>query len=136
NAILAISNWPRVNANDPTKVGFSNDYAVNLGYEPGSTFKVVTIGGALSDGLITPATQFTIPYSYPVADRVIHDSEFHATERLSTASILAQSSNVGAVQIGQLLGKSSLYDWIRRFGFGSPSGGGLHVEGGIVSALA
>jgi cell division protein FtsI/penicillin-binding protein 2 len=136
NAILAISNWPRVNANDPTKVGFSNDYAVNLGYEPGSTFKVVTIGGALSDGLITPATRFTIPYSYRVADRVIHDSEFHSTETLSTASILAQSSNVGAVQIGQQLGPSGLYDWIRRFGFGSPTGVDLHEESGIVPPLA
>ena len=136
-AILAMSNWPRVNANDSTKVASSPDYADALNYEPGSTFKVVTIGGALSDGLISPQTTFTIPDSLQVADRVIHDSETHPTEILSTAQILAHSSNIGAVKIGELLGEDRLYQWIRQFGFGSLTG--VHLPGeeqGIVPPVA
>jgi cell division protein FtsI/penicillin-binding protein 2 len=137
NAVLAMSSWPRVNANDASKVGLAENYAAGLDYEPGSTFKVVAIGGALSDGLISPTTKFTIPYALPVADRVIHDSEFHATETLTTSQILAQSSNVGAVQIGELLHDQGMYDWIRRFGFGSPTGIDLpHEETGIVPPVA
>ena len=122
NAILAMSNSPRVNANDPAKVGLAPNNAIGLNYEPGSTFKIVAIGGALSDGLISPSTSFSVPYAYKVADRTIHDSEFHATETLNTSQILARSSNIGAVKIGQTLGDSGFYRWIRRFGFGSPTG--------------
>ena len=137
NAILAMSNWPRVNANDPASVGFARNYAIGLNYEPGSTFKIVAIGGALSQGLISPSTSFTVPYAYRVADRTIHDSEFHPTEQLSTSQILARSSNIGAVKIGQTLGDNSFYDWTRRFGFGSLTGVDLPgEEQGIIPTVA
>ena len=136
-AILAMSNWPRVNANDSAKVGLSENYADQLDYEPGSTFKIVAIGGALSDGLISPDTKFTIPYGLQVADRVIHDSEFHPTEVLSTRQILAESSNVGAVKIGELLRDNGMYDWVRRFGFGAATGVDLPgEEQGLVPPVA
>ncbi len=106
-AVLAMSNWPRVNANDPSKVGLAANNAVGLNYEPGSTFKVVTIAGALSDGVISPSSVFTVPDSIRVADRTIHDSELHPTERLTTGEILAQSSNVGAIEIAKDLGSST-----------------------------
>ncbi len=137
NAILAMSNWPRVNANDPASVGLARNYAIGLNYEPGSTFKIVAIGGALSEGLISPFTQFTVPYAYRVADRTIHDSEFHPTEQLNTSQILARSSNIGAVKIGQTLGDNSFYDWTRRFGFGSLTGVDLPgEEQGIIPTVA
>jgi cell division protein FtsI/penicillin-binding protein 2 len=124
NAILADANWP---------LRSSADWAVQLNYEPGSTYKVVAIGGALADGLISPRTTFTIPDTYRVADRVIHDSEIHPTEVLSTTQILARSSNIGAVQIGEkLVGESPatnrFYDWTLRFGFGAPTGVDLPGE--------
>jgi len=121
-AILAMSNWPRVNANDPSKVGVAENYAVGLDYEPGSTFKVVAIGGALSDGLIAPNTPFTIPQCIQVANYCIADSETHPTEVLTTRQILAESSNVGAIKIGELLGDERMYYWMRRYGFGAPTG--------------
>jgi cell division protein FtsI/penicillin-binding protein 2 len=137
NAILAMSNWPRVNANYPASVGFARNYAIGLNYEPGSTFKIVAIGGALSEGLISPFTSFTVPYAYRVADRTIHDSEFHPTEQLNTSQILARSSNIGAVKIGQTLGDNSFYDWTRRFGFGSLTGVDLPgEEQGIIPTVA
>jgi cell division protein FtsI (penicillin-binding protein 3)/stage V sporulation protein D (sporulation-specific penicillin-binding protein) len=132
-AIYAMSNWPRVSANDSAAVGLSENYADELNYEPGSTFKVVTIGGALSDGLISPDTKFSVPNCIQVANYCIHDSEEHPTEVLSTAGILAHSSNVGAIEIGEKLGDSQLYAWMRRFGFGSPTGLDLFgEEAGIV----
>ncbi|MGD0385332.1 MAG: penicillin-binding protein 2 [Solirubrobacteraceae bacterium] len=127
-AILAMSNWPRVNANDPAQVGVAENYAVGLDYEPGSTFKVVAIGGALSDGLISPNTPFTIPPCIQVANYCIQDSEAHGTEVLTTREILARSSNIGAIKIGELLQPTGMYDWMRRFGFGSPTGVDLPGE--------
>jgi cell division protein FtsI/penicillin-binding protein 2 len=138
NAILAMSSWPRVNANDPAKVGLAENYAIGLNYEPGSTFKVVAIGGALSEGLVSPTTMFTIPSAYQVADRVVHDDAYHPTERLTTSQILAQSSNIGAVKIGQLLlneqpNTNQMYNWMLRYGFGAPTAVDLPGEApGIV----
>ena len=59
--------------------------AVTDVYEPGSTFKLVTVAGVLSERLVTPSTAFTLPYELHVADRVIHDSHPRGTERMSVA---------------------------------------------------
>ncbi len=79
--IYAMSNVPLVNAN---RFGdFPKDQgnkAIIYSYEPGSTFKAVTVGGALSDGVVKPTTRFSVPGAYQVGDRVIHDSELHGTE--------------------------------------------------------
>ena len=128
NRVLAMANWPRANANDPASVGTAKNYAISLNYEPGSTFKVVAIGGALAEGLVSPSTRFTVPYSIRVADRTIHDDEYHATEPLTTGQILAYSSNVGAIKIGERLlasspaGTNAMYAWMVRYGFGVPTG--------------
>ena len=66
-AILALANWPRVNANDPNAVRSvdDRDHAVADSYEPGSTFKAITVAGALQDGVVTPSTPFDIPPGAP-----------------------------------------------------------------------
>src|ERR671934_99926 len=91
-------------------------------YEPGSTFKVVTVAAALSEHLVTPMTAFTLPYSIQVADRVIHDAEPRGTVRYTVQQILARSSNVGAITLAEMLGRDRLSAWISRFGFGHPTG--------------
>jgi cell division protein FtsI/penicillin-binding protein 2 len=96
--------------------------AVTDTYEPGSTFKIVTISSALQMGLVTPETKFTLPYSIQVADRKIHDAEPRGTETMTTDQILSRSSNVGVVTIAEALGKDRISDWINRFGFGRPTG--------------
>jgi cell division protein FtsI/penicillin-binding protein 2 len=138
-AILALANWPRVNANDPGgSPGWAQqDQAVAFNYEPGSTFKSITVAGALQDGLVTPNTPFNIPASptpgLQVADRTIHDAESHPAETLSVGGILKYSSNIGADLIGAKLGPYRFNYWVRRFGFGSPSGVNLPGEdGGII----
>jgi cell division protein FtsI/penicillin-binding protein 2 len=129
-AILALANWPRVNANDVTGAPSyaSEDRAVGFTYEPGSTFKAITVAGALQDGVVTPDTQFNVPPVLQVADRQIHDAELHGAETLSVASILRVSSNIGADMIGMKLGAKRFDYWVHRFGFGSPTGVDLPGE--------
>jgi cell division protein FtsI (penicillin-binding protein 3) len=91
-------------------------------YEPGSTFKVVTVAAALSEKIVTPKTEFTLASSIRVADRIIHEHEPRATERMTVAQILSRSSNIGTITLALELGRSRLQTWIDRFGFGNQTG--------------
>ncbi|TMK99550.1 MAG: penicillin-binding protein 2 [Actinobacteria bacterium] len=127
--ILAMANWPAVNLNQPgtSSPQALENRAVSFDYEPGSTFKAITVAAALQDRLATPATGFDVPDKIQVADRTIHDDTEHGNESLTTAQILAQSSNVGAIKIGMLEGPSGFAAWTRRFGFGAR--GGIELAG-------
>jgi cell division protein FtsI (penicillin-binding protein 3) len=129
-ALLAVANWPQVNANDPSVAPgeATEDRAVGFAYEPGSTFKAVTVAGALQTGTISPEEGFNVPDQIQVADRTIHDDTEHPEETLSTAQILARSSNVGAIEIGEKEGASRFNEWVHKFGFGHPTGVGLPRE--------
>lgn len=123
--VLAMAMEPGYDANNFPSAAvkeLQRNHAVTDVFEPGSVFKIVTIAGALSEGLVTPQTKFTLPYSIRVADRVIHDAEPRGTETMSVAQILQRSSNVGAITIAKMLGKDRLLHWIKRFGFGKPTG--------------
>ena len=138
-ALLALANWPRVDANKP---GNAPDFArqnraVGTTYEPGSTFKPFTVAGALEDHKVTPQTKFNLPPTIRLYDREIGESHPRGPVTLSTEEILAQSSNVGAVTIGLKLGAKRFDQWVRRFGFGTPTGTDLPgEEAGIVLPLA
>jgi cell division protein FtsI/penicillin-binding protein 2 len=107
--------------------------AVTDVYEPGSIFKLVTISGALADGLVTPGTTFDLPPSIWVADREINESHPRGAVRYSVKEILQWSSNVGAVKIGMLMEKQGLSKWVDAYGFGEPTGIDFPGEsGGIV----
>ncbi len=133
-SILALANWPPVDPSQPGAAGYeTQNRAVESNYEPGSTFKAITVSGALEDKLITPQTVFNLPITLQVADRQIKDAEDRGPESLTTAQILAQSSNVGAVKIGMRLGITRFDRWVRKFGFGSSTGIDLPGEqSGIV----
>jgi cell division protein FtsI/penicillin-binding protein 2 len=134
-AILALANWPSVNANDPPSPSnpANSDLAVQFNYEPGSTFKAITVAGALQEGLITPNTQFNIPPYLDPYGTPIYDAEKHGAETLTTAGILKYSSNIGADEIGAKLGPTQFNDWVHKFGFGSTTGVDLPGEdGGII----
>ncbi len=138
-AILAMANAPGFDANRFGAVprSLQKNRAVTDTYEPGSTFKLITVAAALSDRLVSPSTPFKLPYSIHVADRVIHDAEPRATERMTVAEILARSSNVGAITLAERLGPDRLARWISRFGFGRLSGIDFPGESpGIVLPLA
>jgi cell division protein FtsI/penicillin-binding protein 2 len=122
--ILALANWPQVNAN---KLGDAPAYArgnraIGATYEPGSTFKAFTVAAALEEQEVTPTTPFNLAPTITVADREIGEAHPVGYRTLNTRQILEQSSNVGSVMIGQRLGAERFDGWIRRFGFGSPTG--------------
>ena len=123
-AVLAMAVAPAFDANrfPATPPAVQRNRAVSDTYEPGSTFKLITVAGALAERLVTPATPFTLPPSIRVADRVIGEHDPRATETMSVARILTQSSNVGAVTLALRLGKDRLNAWVERFGFGRKTG--------------
>jgi penicillin-binding protein 2 len=134
--ILALANAPAFDPNEASDVSAEarrNDALQNI-YEPGSTFKIVAYTGALEEKLITPETKIECPGSISVPGRVVHD---HAHGTLTATEALAKSSNVAAIKIGMKLGNERLYDYIRRYGFGSKTGVELPGEtAGIVHPLS
>ncbi len=140
--VLALANWPSLNPNSVpssawTSVGgqvaAADDQAVDMSYEPGSTFKAITVAGALQDHKVTPSTEFDIPPYLESYGKIIRDAEPHGYETMTVGKILQVSSNIGAVEIGQKLGAKRFGYWVDRFGFGKPTGVALPGEqSGIV----
>ena len=123
-AVLAMAVAPGYDANRfaSSAADRRRNRSVTDVYEPGSTFKVVTVAAALSEKIVTPKTQFTLASSIRVADRIIHEHEPRATERMTVAQILSRSSNIGTITLALELGRSRLQTWIDRFGFGKQTG--------------
>jgi cell division protein FtsI (penicillin-binding protein 3) len=123
-AVLAMAVAPSFDANKfgQTQPARRRNRVVTDIYEPGSTFKVVTVAAALSEKLVAPTSPFTLKSSIRVADRIIHEHEPRPTQRMTVAQILSQSSNVGTITLAQMLGRPRVESWIERFGFGKPSG--------------
>jgi cell division protein FtsI (penicillin-binding protein 3) len=96
-----------------------NNLAFTQAYEPGSVFKVVTFSAALQAGLMSPSTVFAVPNSVQVGGRHFHDAEIHPLEHLSATQVLAQSSNIGTYEIGQMVGENGILAQVERLGFGA-----------------
>lgn len=128
--ILAHATAPTFDPNNTKNVSLAlmRNPSVQDVYEPGSTGKVMTLAAALEEKKITPTTLFTVPYSFKVSNGVFHDHEKHPTEQLTPTGILAISSNVGAIKVGQKLSDSTLYSYLRKFGVGTNTGSGLPGE--------
>ncbi len=122
--ILAMANVPTFDANNVDKVpsDWLRNRVITDTYEPGSTFKVVTISAVLEEGLVTPTTSFLLKPYIQVADRKIHESHDRPTLRMTVKDILVESSNVGTVTLGLQLGKEKIDYWNRRYGFGHLTG--------------
>jgi cell division protein FtsI/penicillin-binding protein 2 len=135
--ILALANAPAFDPNHPANDSPENrtNGALQNIYEPGSTFKVVAYSAAIEKGLVTPEDKIDCQMgSITVAGRLIHDG--HPYGVLTVADALAKSSNVGAIKLGLMVGNESMYDYSRRFGFGSRTGIDLPGESpGILRAL-
>lgn len=97
-------------------------------FEPGSTGKVITVAAALEEGKVTPETVFTIPDKMKIYDATFHDHDSHPDLRLTTTGLLAVSSNTGAIKVGQMLGKDTLYDYLKKFGIGESTNSKLPGE--------
>ena len=91
-------------------------------YEPGSVNKMITIAGAMEEQLIKAEDRLVVPSTIRVADHTFSEHDPHPTEEWSITDIVANSSNVGSIMIGQKLGKNKLDDYLRAFGFGTKTG--------------
>jgi cell division protein FtsI/penicillin-binding protein 2 len=127
--ILALANWPKFNPNRASDAPAEArmDRAVSALYEPGSTFKLVTLAAAFNERITRPDEVFDCENgSVLVAGHRIHDHKPFGM--LTVAQILAKSSDVGAIKIALRLQAPRFYDYIRAFGFGAPTGVDLPGE--------
>jgi cell division protein FtsI (penicillin-binding protein 3) len=136
-AILAMANWPKFNPNSATDAPTDarTNRAISDIYEPGSTFKLITLAAAFDQNLIRSDEVFDCQNgSVTVAGHLIHDHKRYGL--LTVADILANSSDVGAIKIALRLGSPKFYDYIRAFGFGNPTGIDLPAESrGLLNRL-
>ena len=124
--ILAMANLTAGVNGAPPGPSPSNN-AVTTVYEPGSVNKAVTISGALEDGIVTPPDKIAVPDHITVGTAAIHDDENHATGAWTVTDIVANSSNVGTIEIAQKLGKAGIDKYLRAYGFGAKTA--LHFPG-------
>ena len=135
--IYAMAQSPTFDPNKPEAVT-ANDLInqdVAWSFEPGSVNKLITVSAAVDRGIVNPLTSVAIPATdgshtgIQVDDKVIHDAEAHPAENLTVAGVIAQSSNMGTLEISrQLPSRQSLEDELRAFGLGSLTGVGLPGE--------
>jgi cell division protein FtsI (penicillin-binding protein 3) len=129
-AVLAMANRPDF---DPSRPAASpgdarRNRAVVDPYEPGSTLKPFVVACALDLGLASPETRYDCENGlWKHGPRLLHDHHPYGT--ITLAEIVVHSSNIGAAKVGALtLGRARLYEAMRRWGFGSPTGVGLPAE--------
>jgi cell division protein FtsI/penicillin-binding protein 2 len=120
--ILALASLPNYDPNQPNTITpETRDRVITDVMEPGSTFKIVVVSGALNNGLVTLNDRFDCEHGhFAFAGRVLHDAEPHGI--LTTESIITKSSNIGAAKIGIRLGDQNLYNYAWNYGFGQLSG--------------
>ncbi len=135
--ILALANAPTFDPNQPVanSAEARANGALQSIYEPGSTFKIVAYSAAIEKGLVKPDDKIDCQMgSITVAGRLIHDG--HPYGVVTVADALAKSSNVGAIKLGLMVGNESMYEYMKRLGFGSRTGVDLAGESpGILRAL-
>ncbi|WP_147680904.1 penicillin-binding protein 2 [Actinomyces ruminicola] len=138
--LLVLADSGAVDPSDPgaTPEDSRNARSVQAIFEPGSVGKVITFAAALEEGTMDPEDTWTVPYTWTAANgQTFRDSHYHDTQTLTSAGVLAESSNVGTVQIGEQLDDEVRYNYLRRFGYGETTGIEMPAESaGMVSAVA
>ena len=131
--ILAMATLPDFDPNNPgaATVDARRDRVIGDMMEPGSTFKIVVVSGALNDGVVHLGDTFDCEEGhFAYAGRVLHDHEPFGI--LTTKGIITKSSNIGAAKIGIRLGENRLYDYATEYGFGEQHG---HLLPGEVNGI-
>lgn len=137
-AIRGMASWPYF---DPNRYGdfpadvYGRNPAISNVYEPGSTFKMITVAAGLQSRAFTADTQVNDPGSIYRFDQSLSNATGGGNGMIDPAGVLYYSSNVGALQFNEMTGPEKFYQTVRDFGFGRPTGielGG--EEGGIVNS--
>jgi len=131
--ILALASYPPYDPNEPPQPGEGHarqNHALSVPFEPGSVFKVITLAAALETTNLRPDSPIDCHGGVlKLPGRVIHDSHT-GMGVVPMATVLAKSSNIGAIEVGMRVGQGRMYDYVRRFGFGQKSGIELPAESG------
>ncbi len=121
--IYAMAEYPSFDSNSPGKYSpwRRKDRIISDIYEPGSTFKVFLVAGALDSGRVHVKDRVNCEGGYyRVQGRTIHDT--HPRQWLKVPEVIKYSSNIGAVKIAERLSAKKFYSYIQKFGFGKKSG--------------
>ena len=127
--ILALATLPNYDPNSPSRATADarRNRVITDVAEPGSTFKIVVISGALNDRTVSLADSFDCEHGhFWYAGRPLHDHQSYGV--LSVENIITKSSNIGAAKVGIKMGEDRLYEYIREFGFGTRTGIPLQGE--------
>jgi cell division protein FtsI (penicillin-binding protein 3) len=130
-AVLAQASYPTYNAAKPfdAKPAERDDVATSVVADPGSTHKAFTIGAALQEGLITPQSSITVGPALIRGGYRFQDTHPQPKgTKLTIPGVLAYSSNVGTIRIGDMLGPQKLYEYQEKFGLGRATGEGMPGE--------
>ena len=127
--LAAVASYPTFDPNNIAKAnGNLNNNAFGEAFEPGSTAKVMTAAAAIQEGVATPATPVVVPDRLARADQLFRDSHEHGVEDLTFAGVIAQSSNIGTMMVGEKVPPATLEKYFRAFGVGQPTGIGFPGE--------
>jgi cell division protein FtsI (penicillin-binding protein 3) len=123
--VLALANYPTYDPNDAPSSATAENARTNLAvmapFEPGSVFKTVTLSAALETTHLHPDTMINCGNGvFNLFGRIIHDAGRHGM--LTVQEVYEKSSNIGAIQIGLKVGDRTMYDYVRKFGFGKKTG--------------
>ncbi|MED5436177.1 MAG: penicillin-binding protein 2 [SAR324 cluster bacterium] len=128
-AILAMASYPGFDPNRYQQYSraLQLNRATTSGYEPGSTFKMVTIAAALNEGMISPDQEFFCENGkYKIGRNMVHDTSPHGIMTLK--QVLKKSSNICAAKIGMSMSPAKFHEYILRFGFGQRPNSGVAAE--------
>ena len=134
--ILAMASTPRLNLSNYSQYDqlFDNvseyNRAINMPYEPGSVFKILTMAAALDAGTITPQTTYTDEGSFTIGGAVIKNWDQQAWGFQDMTGCLQHSLNVCLSWIAVQMGTDSFYGYMSSFGIGHPTGIDLSGEAG------
>ncbi|WP_068265762.1 peptidoglycan D,D-transpeptidase FtsI family protein [Janibacter limosus] len=127
--LVALASYPTF---DPNNLGDGDGVYSNLAFsdvfEPGSTSKIMTVAAGLEEGNITPNTPMILPGSLRRGNETLKDSHPHPDEYRTVSGALAESSNTGAILIGETMKPKTLESYLRKFGLGSKSTTGFPGE--------
>jgi cell division protein FtsI/penicillin-binding protein 2 len=120
--ILAMASRPHFDLNHKQNVAENGfNFAIQAIYEPGSTFKIVSTGGVLNEGLATPQTS-VFCHNGKYSEGKIQVPDHHPYGSLTLEGVLIKSSNIGAYKFARQLGAKRFYDYTQRWGFGRKTG--------------
>lgn len=119
--VLALANLASDSKGGTPRPADKNMALTNV-YEPGSVNKMITLSGAIEEGVVSAQDRLVVPSAMKVSDHVFKEHDPHPVKRWSITEIMANSSNVGSIMIGQKMGKDRIDHYLRAYGFGKKTG--------------